>query len=45
MAERLRTQAEVEGPGWLPLLEGGLLLTLILAARPSSSFTMSSSTA
>ncbi|MBP1623210.1 MAG: histidine kinase [Acidobacteria bacterium] len=31
MAERLRTQAEVEGPGWLPLLEGGLLLTLILA--------------
>jgi signal transduction histidine kinase len=31
MAERLRTQVEVDGPGWLPLLEGGLLLTLILA--------------
>lgn len=31
MAERLRTQVEVEGSGWLPLLEGGLLLTLILA--------------
>ncbi len=30
MAERLRTQAEVE-TGWLPLLEGGLLLALILA--------------
>jgi signal transduction histidine kinase len=31
MAERLRAQAEVEGFGWLPLLEGGILLTLILA--------------
>jgi signal transduction histidine kinase len=31
MAERLRTQVEVDGVGWLPLLEGGLLLTLILA--------------
>ena len=31
MAERLRTQVEVDGLGWLPLLEGGLLLTLILA--------------
>jgi hypothetical protein len=31
MAERLRTQVEVEGFGWLPLLEGALLLTLILA--------------
>ncbi len=31
MAERLRTQVEVEGSGWLPLVEGGLLLTLILA--------------
>jgi signal transduction histidine kinase len=31
MAERLRTQVEIDGPGWLPLLEGGLLLTLILA--------------
>jgi signal transduction histidine kinase len=31
MAERLRTQVEVEGFGWLPLLVGGLLLTLILA--------------
>jgi signal transduction histidine kinase len=31
MAERLRTQAEVEGFGWLPLLEGGVLLALILA--------------
>ena len=31
MAERLRTKVEVEGLGWLPLLEGGLLLTLILA--------------
>ena len=30
MAERLRTQVE-EGFGWLPLLEGALLLTLILA--------------
>lgn len=31
MAERLRTQVEVEGFSWMPLLEGGLLLTLILA--------------
>ncbi len=31
MAQRLRSQVEVEGLGWLPLLEGGLLLTLILA--------------
>ena len=31
MAERLRTQVEVEGFGWMPLLEGGLLLALILA--------------
>ena len=31
LAERFRTQIEVEGYGWLPLLEGGLLLTLILA--------------
>jgi signal transduction histidine kinase len=31
MAERLRTQVEVEGFGWMPLIEGGLLLTLILA--------------
>jgi signal transduction histidine kinase len=31
MAERLRTQVEVDGFGWLPLLEGGLLLALILA--------------
>ena len=31
MAERLRTKVDVEGLGWLPLLEGGLLLTLILA--------------
>jgi len=31
MAERLRTQVEVDGLGWLPLLEGALLLTLILA--------------
>jgi signal transduction histidine kinase len=31
LAERLRAQAEVEGFGWLPLVEGGLLLTLILA--------------
>ena len=30
MAERLRTQVE-EGFGWLPLLEGAVLLTLILA--------------
>jgi signal transduction histidine kinase len=31
MAERLRTQVEVEGSyGWLPLLVGALLLTLIL---------------
>ena len=31
MAEKLRTQVEVESLGWLPLLEGGLLLTLLLA--------------
>jgi signal transduction histidine kinase len=31
MAERLRTQVEVGGFGWLPLLVGALLLTLILA--------------
>ncbi len=31
MAEKLRTQVEADGPGWLPLLEGALLLTLILA--------------
>ncbi len=31
MAQKLRTQADVDGLGWLPLLEGGLLLTLILA--------------
>jgi signal transduction histidine kinase len=31
MAESLRTQVEVDGPGWIPLLEGALLLTLILA--------------
>jgi signal transduction histidine kinase len=31
MAEKLRTQVEVDGLGWLPLLEGALLLTLILA--------------
>ena len=31
MAERLRTQVEADGAGWMPLLEGGLLLTLILA--------------
>jgi signal transduction histidine kinase len=31
MAQRLRTQVEAEGSGWLPLLEGALLLTLILA--------------
>jgi signal transduction histidine kinase len=31
MAQRLRTQVEVEGFGWIPLLVGALLLTLILA--------------
>jgi signal transduction histidine kinase len=31
MAQRLRTQVEADGPGWLPLLEGALLLALILA--------------
>jgi signal transduction histidine kinase len=31
MAQKLRTQVEVDGFGWLPLLEGALLLTLILA--------------
>lgn len=30
MAERLRTQVEVDGLGWMPLLEGAVLLTLIL---------------
>jgi signal transduction histidine kinase len=31
MAAKLRAQVEVDGPGWLPLLEGGILLALILA--------------
>lgn len=31
MAERLRTQVEMEGFDWLPLIEGGILLALILA--------------
>jgi signal transduction histidine kinase len=31
MAERLRAQAELERFTWLPLLEGGILLALILA--------------
>ena len=31
MAQMLRTQVEADGLGWLPLLEGGILLTLILA--------------
>jgi len=31
MAGQLRTQVEIEGFDWLPLLEGGLLLALILA--------------
>jgi signal transduction histidine kinase len=31
LAQRLRTQVEVEGFGWLPLLVGALLLTLMLA--------------
>ena len=31
MAERLRTQVEADGLGWLPLIEGAILLTLILA--------------
>jgi signal transduction histidine kinase len=31
MAERLRTQVEADGLGWLPLIEGAVLLTLILA--------------
>jgi signal transduction histidine kinase len=31
LAERLRTQVEVEGIGWLPLVEQGVLLALILA--------------
>ncbi len=30
MAERLRAQADVDGLGWLPLIEGGVMLTLIL---------------
>lgn len=31
MAEQLRTRVEADGLGWLPLLEGGILLALILA--------------
>jgi signal transduction histidine kinase len=31
MAQRLRTQVEADGLGWLPLIEGAILLTLILA--------------
>lgn len=31
LAERLRTEVEVDGFSWMPLLEGGLLLALILA--------------
>jgi signal transduction histidine kinase len=31
MAQRLRTQVEADGLGWLPLIEGAFLLTLILA--------------
>jgi signal transduction histidine kinase len=31
MAEQLRTQVEGETLGWLPLLEGGIMLALILA--------------
>jgi signal transduction histidine kinase len=31
MAERLRTHVEVDGFGWIPMLVGALLLTLILA--------------
>lgn len=31
MARKLRTQVEADGLGWLPLLEGAVLLTLILA--------------
>ena len=31
IAQRFRNQVEVDGLGWLPLLEGGILLTLILA--------------
>jgi signal transduction histidine kinase len=31
LAARLRTQADVEGLGWLPLIVGGILLALILA--------------
>ena len=31
IAERLRTQVEIEGFDWLPLLVGGVLLALILA--------------
>ena len=31
MAKQLRAQAETEGLSWLPLLEGGILLALILA--------------
>ncbi len=31
MAERLRTQVESDGLGWMPLIQGAILLTLILA--------------
>jgi signal transduction histidine kinase len=31
MAQMLRTQVESDGLGWLPLIEGAILLTLILA--------------
>lgn len=31
MAHQLRTQVEADGVGWIPLLEGAVLLTLILA--------------
>ncbi len=31
MAQRLRTQVEADGLGWMPLIEGAILLTLILA--------------
>jgi signal transduction histidine kinase len=30
MAEKLRTQVEADGLGWLPLVEGAILLTLML---------------
>ena len=35
MAEGLRTQVEIKGFDWLPLLVGGFLLALILAACAS----------